>query len=146
MNIIASHAQNVDSLSIEVTDKVYILDSYWKAGAKAKFETDGYPSFLSIENGVITLFSKSRDKKFAYNSSILELVVTQENNDETKISFIGEKFFVNPSRPSFEITEKSDGNVKVHVFQTLGGYDSYFSGHLASDEEVNALMKYLESN
>lgn len=145
LNFVIVEAQNGETDSLANLDKTYILDSYWKAQSVKKFETDGYPSFLSIKNGIVTLFSKSRDKTFAYESTIIKFEVSKKNMNE-KMSFVGEKHYVNPTRPSFEITEEDNGKVTVHLFQTLGGYDSYFIGHVASEEEVDALANYLKLN
>jgi len=130
--------------SIDTLNKVYILDEVWKAGENKRFQTDGYPSFLSLENGNVTLFSRSRDKRFAYESFVLELSIEVENN-RTIIQFLGERPFKTPNRPSFEITESENDDTIIHVFQTLGGFDTYFRAHIASENEVNKLTEYLKA-
>jgi len=146
-NSILTQAQidSVDTSETNGLSKTYILDAVWKGRDAKKFETDGYPSFLIIENGVVTLFSKSRNKRYAYESRILQLTTKTENETNT-IKFLGEQNYITPNRPSFEITEPENGDVIIYIYHTLGGGDgTYFRGHFASEGEVEKLTEYLKN-
>lgn len=137
-----AQTSNIDSNSVEQYNKIYILDTFWRASESyKKFSTDGYPSFLIIEDGVITLFSRCRQRTFAYESRILAI-----NSESNSLSIIGERYFISPRRPTFEIVENESMPVRVHIFQKLGGMDMYFNGHLASEQESQALYDYLKDN
>lgn len=141
------HAQ-VDSTSNSVStdlEKTYVLDMVWQGRDSKRFKTDGYPSFLMINNGLVTLYSRSRNQQFAYESPYLELT-SQTIDGEDKINFIGENNYKIPSRPSFEIVESSDKDVLIYIYHTLGGGEgTYFKAHVASQDEANKLLEYLRT-
>lgn len=135
--------ESTDSLDSNSINEIYILDKYWNSKDNKKFNTDNYPSFLSIDSNMIVLFSRSRDKTFAYESRISEISMFPES--EIYLRILGEENFVIPSRPTFEITG-SGSDVVVHVFYTLSSADFYFKAHEASDQEIKDLFEYLNSN
>lgn len=147
LHFLLIHAQ-VDSLKQDINDKIdkiYILDKVWHGRDSKKFPTDDYPSFLAIQNGTVTLYSRSRNERFAYESPYLELV-TEVANDETIIRFIGEANYKIPSRPSFEITEVPDDKIIIYIYHTLsGGEGTYFLAHEATKSEREKLIAYLVS-
>lgn len=126
-------------------ERTYILDMVWHGRDSKKFSTDGYPSFLKIQNGIVTLFSKSRDERFAYNSPFLELNI-QSTNKGFDIKFLGETNYKIPNRPSFEISESQDGEVLIYLYHTLrGGEGTYFKAHKATETEEQKLTDFLVS-
>jgi hypothetical protein len=125
--------------TLEDLNSLYILDTYWDGNeTKRTYETDGFPSFLQIKDTMITLFTRSRDKKFAYESEVVEI-----EDIDGGISMLGERFFINPMRPKFELHYLDGERVNIHAYQPLGPLNIFFEGHVATPSERSSVEEFL---
>ena len=101
----------------------------------------GNTSYVQIIPGEYFVISyRVRGRDYYYEGEIKDWV-----NEEYKLNFWVRGRELSGSKPvlSFSLVYDRDReHVHMHLYNTLGKFDNYYSGHLASEEEIQNLLKY----
>ena len=126
----------------------FIIDKIWTDKNSAyKRPAIGSVNFLQIINGKIYIAAKSSKNKIAYQGSVDSMSVFQ-NETENYLKFYsiqdnnktGYRFY------TLELRQDQDFEIFIRFYSrpTLNGY--FFSGHPATDPEINEIKKYFADN
>ena len=124
---------------------IYMLDETWAPRAGQHWPTEEGTSYVQIVSGEwksstqkwFVISYRARGKQLYYSGEIESWVET-----DGKIHFWVRGRGNTTATLSFDIMFMEDGKVGMHMYNTLGMFDEYYSGHKATLEEVNKLLKY----
>jgi len=124
---------------------IYMIDESWSPRAGQRWDTDGNTSYVQIVSGEYFVMSyRVRGKDYYYEGDIESWVST-----ENKIHFWVRGRELSNGKPilSFDLTyNKNDNYVQMHSYNALGKQDNYYTGRLATIEEIQNLVKHNERN
>jgi hypothetical protein len=124
------------------TSTVYILDESWQPREAPHWETDGNTNYVQIvSKEYFVLSSRTRGKIEYYEGEIQSWVETP-----TKIHFWVRGRAGSGATIAFDIKFIEDGYIEMHMYNTLGKYDKYYSAHVASKEEMKVLLDYYKKS
>ena len=123
---------------------VYILDESWAPRAATHWPTDGAVNYVQVlGEEYFVLSSRTRGKVDYFEGDIESWV-----DSGLKVHFWVRGVGGRTATLSLDIVHldnidsriNSGGDVEIHMYNALDQYDKYYSGHIASKEEMKALV------
>lgn len=139
--LVYSQDDDVDSVY-----RFYVLEETWTPNNSKRFSVDDSPNYLIISEGMSTLDGRVRGTPFYFTGKIDGYKFKVKDSGNELVFYVRGREFSMGQLASFEIIEISDTEITIHVFQKMGDLDRYFSAHIASEEEVAAILKYKEEH
>tara|TARA_R110002020_G_scaffold346320_2_gene560171 strand:- start:9088 stop:9528 length:441 start_codon:yes stop_codon:yes gene_type:complete len=117
------------------TSTIFMIDKSWSPRGATKFKADE-TSYLQITDDYFVLSERTRGESEYFEGNI-ETMIETNRGVHFWVKFRGRAII------SCDI-EFIDNDVKIHLYHSLGRYDKYYSGHIASTEEVKKLLEYIK--
>tara|TARA_R110000751_G_scaffold303580_1_gene418419 strand:+ start:214 stop:669 length:456 start_codon:yes stop_codon:yes gene_type:complete len=137
-NLTLGFTQHKPQPEITKTSTIYILDETWKPRGATHWNTDGEVNYIHIiSEEYFVLSSRTRGETEYYEGDIQSWVETAST-----IHFWVRGRSGRTATLSFDIKFQENSNVEMHMYNTLGKYDTYYSAHIASKEEMQVLLEY----
>ena len=138
LNLTLSFSQPKIGKEIVNTSTIYTIDDSWEPKGATKFKADE-TSYIHISNGYFVISERTRGKTLYLEGDIADLVETTKGCIHFWIKVRGHATIVCDINPS-------DEGVNIHIYNTVGRYDKYYSGHLATKEEVKKLLENIRKD
>ena len=121
---------------------VYILDESWAPRGATHWPTNGDVNYVQVvSEEYFVLSSRTREETEYYEGEIQSWVETPSS-----IHFWVRGRGGRTATLSFDIKFLENSNVEMHIYNTLGKYDKYYSAHIASKEEMKVLLDYYKKS
>ena len=117
------------------TSTIYIIDESWKPRESPRWKADE-SSYLQISGNYFVLSERTRGKYLDIEGDMESIVERGE----------GIHFWVKSggrSVISCDI-EPSGDKINIHLYHSVGRWDKYYSGHIASTKEVKNLLENIK--
>ena len=117
------------------TSTIYIIDESWKPRESPRWKADE-SSYLQISGNYFVLSERTRGKDLDLEGDMESIVERGE----------GIHFWVKSggrSVISCDIIPKGD-KINIHLYHSVGRWDKYYSGHIASTKEVKNLLENIK--
>jgi hypothetical protein len=141
LNLTFSFSQSKEGYKEITTSTVYMIDESWKPKGSILWPTEGNTSYVQIVSGEYFVISyRIRGRDYYFEGDIEDWVY-----DDYKLNFWVRGRDLSGGKPvlSFSLLYDVDKkHVHMHLYNTLGKFDNYYSGHLASQEEIQKLLEY----
>lgn len=124
-----------------VFECIYVLDETWTPTNVKHYKTDQMPNVFSISDNVLYWQSRIRENNDGHMTELEELIVDSSDSVIT-ITFYGKRLYRGKSRLSGTIEEHQNGTVKIHLFTKLGSYERHYTGHKASESEIQEMKDF----
>ncbi len=137
LNLNFSFTQTKLGIKKTNTSTIYIIDESWQPRESPRWKADE-SSYLQISGGYFVLSERTRGKDLDIEGDMESII---ERGD-------GIHFWVKSgglSSISCDIIPKGD-KINIHLYHSVGRWDKYYSGHLASTEEVKILLQYIRKD
>lgn len=139
LNLTFGFSQPKEGHKEVTTSTVYMIDESWVPGEAYRWSTEDNTSYVQIIHGVYFVISyRVRDVDYYFEGVIKDWVY-----GEYKLNFWVRGRDLSSGKPvlSFNLIYDVDKkDVHMHLYDTLGKFDNYYVGHLASEEEVKELL------
>lgn len=142
-NITFSQNNNVDSLQTDSLELFYILDSYWSPPNTKTQETDDSPNYFQVSNGIGLITGRIKNSEFYFYGEVKNLIISidEEGNKITSFYLLGKERSVGKIA-SFEIIEKSNGEIVLNYYSKYRTKDNLFYVHIATSQEITDIKNY----
>ena len=137
LNLTFSFSQSKIGKEIINKSTIYTIDESWEPKGATKFKADE-TSYVHISNGYFVMSERTRGKTLYLEGDIADLVETSKGI-HFWIKVRGHATIVCDINPTNE-------GVNIHIYNTIGRYDKYYSGRLANKEEVKKLLENIRKN
>ena len=138
LNLTFSFSQPKIGKEIVNTSTIYTIDESWEPKGATRFKADE-TSYIHISNGYFVISERTRGKTLYLEGDIADLVETTKGGIHFWIKVRGHATVVCDINPL-------DEGVDIHIYNTVGRYDKYYSGHLATKEEVKKLLENIRKD
>ena len=137
LNLNFSFTQSKLEVNKTNTSTIYIIDESWKPRESPRWKADE-SSYLQISGNYFVLSERTRGKDLDLEGDMEPIVKRGE----------GIHFWVNSGGRSIISCDivPSGNEINIHLYHSVGRWDKYYSGHLASTEEVKNLLRYIRKD
>ncbi len=122
------------------TSTVYMLDETWQPRGATHWKTDGDLNYIQIVSEEYFVLSSRTRGKFEYYEGEIE----SWTKTGSRVHFWVRGRAGQTATLSFDIDFLEDGEIQIHMYNTLGRYDRYYGAHIASKEEVKKLLEHIK--
>ena len=119
------------------TSTTYMIDESWKPREIPRWEADE-SSYLQISGDYFMLSERTRDK-YLYLEGDIESIVERGEGIHFWVKLDGRSVISCDIQPSGD-------KINIHLYHSIGRWDKYYSGHLASIEELKNLLQYIRKD
>ncbi len=138
LSLTLGFTQNKLAPKITKTSTVYILDETWQPREAPHWETDGDLNYVQIVSEEYFVLSSRTRGKFEYYEGEIE----SWTETDSKIHFWVRGRAGSGATIAFDIVFLEGDKIEMHMYNTLGRYDKYYGAHVASKEEMKALLDH----
>ena len=114
-----------------------MIDESWKPREIPRWEADE-SSYLQISGDYFMLSERTRDKYLRLEGDI-ESIVERGEGIHFWVKLDGRSVISCDIQPSGD-------KINIHLYHSIGRWDKYYSGHLASIEELKNLLQYIRKD
>lgn len=140
LNSLVTFSQTKKDYKEKEISTVYMIDETWSPRSAARWGVDNDSYLQIISEKYFVMSYRVRGKDYYYEGDIESWV-----KDQYKLHFWvrGRNISAGKAILSFDLLyDKDKKHVHIHIYNSLGKFDTYYSGHLATKEEIEELLKY----
>ncbi len=135
LNLNFSFTQTKSVIKKTNTSTIYIIDESWQPRGSTRYEADD-KSYLQLTGGYFVLSERTRGKD-VYVEGDIESVVERGDGIHFWVRYGGRSVISCDIEPDGE-------DFKIHIYHSIGRWDKYYSGHLATTTEVKKLLENIK--